>query len=417
MDKIGTDLLNSFLLSQSGESFISDEYYRYLKFAPIFLLAFLISLILTPLVGKLAIKLKALNSTKEESNNKLNRHENDERRINPNRTPVLGGLAVIIPLIIIIFLFIGINTTSAVIIISLTILVIYGVIDDLYNIPGVLQFAIQFFVALIVMMFVADITVIKVPFDGVINLDWLTYKTTILGSEASLVIPGDLIGVFWIMVCMNAVKWINGLDGLMEMNMIIAYSILFIIGIRTGSEAVIIISAWLVGGLAAFTIFNFPPAKIFSGAVGSLSYGFLIATLSIVNQTKFATTIIILMLPLVDFVIVLSKRLFIYRPKSVKQVLLTPVQLMRMADTNHIHHQLLKLNLSNRQILLIETCIALLVGSLAVLSAEAYRFFIVLIGGLVIGLAILLLHILTHKRKIKDLKKTTDEAPESKYSY
>src|SRR5690606_13352 len=133
---------------------------------------------------------------------------------------------------------------------------------------------------------------------------------------------------------------------------------------------------------------NFPPAKIFSSATGSLPYGFLIGVLSILNQTKFATTIIVLLLPLVDFAFVILKRFIKSRPRTVKEFIKSPVQLMRMADTNHLHHQLLKLNMTNKQILLAELLVTILACAVAVFSAEAFRLFVVLGGGFLLGIAL-----------------------------
>lgn len=414
----GTEILHLLILDSFGSDFMGEQYYNYFKYFPIFILFFLVSFLLTPIVGKFATKYGILNATKEVDTNRLNKHENRERRINPNRVPLLGGLSVVLPLYLAIPLFFGINQLTLPMLIALTIIIIYGVIDDAYNIPGTAQFIIQFVTASIVAFFIADLQVIKIPFDGVLDVNWNSWSNQIGDYSLLFTFPGDLIIIFWIMVCMNAVKWSNGLDALMESNMIVAFLMLFIIGTRTELLPVLVISAILCSGITAFTYYNLPPAKIFSSATGSLAYGFMIATLSIPNQSKFATTIIILLLPLTDFVFVLIKRLFIYRPRTVTQFFLTPIRLMRMADTNHLHHQLLKLKLTNYQIVGIETVFTLTVGSLAVLSAEAYRFFIILSsGGLLLG-ALLLLHILTHKRRIEEVKAAKgNETPESKYSY
>lgn len=419
MDNGGTRLLEKFILYSVGSQHISEEYYKYFKFAPLIISFFLITLFLTPIVGKIALKLGILNATRtDHENNRFNRYENDERRINPNRVPLLGGLAVVVPLYLAIPIFLGLNSLTVPLLIALTILLVYGVVDDAYDLPATSQFLIQLIVALVVVLTIHDLKIIKVPFDGVLDVEWARWEWKIWSSNLALIFPGDLITVLWIMICMNAVKWVNGLDGLMETNMIIAYILLFIIGIRADLMPIIVISAMLVGSISAFTIFNFPPAKIFSSATGSLPYGFMIATLSLVNQTKFATTIIILMLPLVDFLFVLIKRLTIYKPKGIKAILKTPVQLMRMADTNHFHHQLLKLNLTNRQIVFVEVLVSMFIGSLAILSADAFRLFIVFAGGLLMGVAIFLIHLLTSKKKIKELEAAKrQETPESRYSY
>ncbi|KKQ11174.1 MAG: UDP-N-acetylmuramyl pentapeptide phosphotransferase/UDP-N-acetylglucosamine-1-phosphate transferase, partial [candidate division WS6 bacterium GW2011_GWE1_36_69] len=183
--------------------------------------------------------------------------------------------------------------------------------------------------------------------------------------------------------------------GIIEANSFTIFSLIFIIAIRYSSVFSSTISMVAAGALLIFLIFAFPPQKIMSGSSGKTLYGFLICVFAIIADAKFSTTIMLLLLPLIDFVYVIIKRLLTYKPKN-------------------LHHQLLKLNLTRSQIVLLEMAMTLLIGSLAILSTGAIRYF-ALIFGTAVGVGfIVLANIRASKHKEKEKK---EESPESKYSY
>jgi UDP-GlcNAc:undecaprenyl-phosphate GlcNAc-1-phosphate transferase len=392
---------------------------------------FIVAIFTTPLIGKLADILDIKNDTKRISNNRLNKYENNKRRIKSVRIPLLGGLAVLIPLIIVYPFIFGLNAVSLPLYIAIILLTVMGIIDDAFNLPGIAQFTGQFAAAAIVALSVVNLTVIKIPFDGFLDLSETIYQTSLYSLPIEFAMPGDLILIFWIVVCINAIKWVSGLDALMEVNLVIAYFMLYIIGLRTGSIFVVVMSAMLSGGIAGFTMYNFPPARIMSASTGKTVYGFIIAVLAILNNTKMAVTILIILLPLLDFIFVIIKRLMHHKPRNILEVFKTPLTLLRTSDTNHIHHQLLKLHFSNKQILLIETGITFLLGSLAVLTTEAYRLFLILFGGLVLLGLLIAINLLARDRKVPQITEDgktkiqdknspayeKEESPESRYSY
>lgn len=392
------------------------DFHRYFEYLPTLLLGFVVSLLLTPVIGSIARRFNILNDTEEGKMNKLNKYENSKRRINPNQVPLLGGLAVMLPLLILIIVVFGLNSSTLPLIISLSILTIIGVLDDYYNLPATVQFSFQFIASLIVAASLVDLTIVKIPFDGTIDLEWtrLFFENKLI--PISLVLPGDLFLILWFMIAINAVKWMGGVDALMESNLALAFLMIFVIATRSEQVFLVVISMYLVGALSGFTFYNFPPAKIFTGSSGKSVYGFLVATLAVINGTKVAVTLMIIMLPLADFLFVLSKRASVRRPNSIKSFMTLPIQLMRMADTNHLHHKLLHIGLSVKQVLMVEVSIALVVGIIAVLSTAAYRLVIIMSLFLAILLFILAMHVLANNR-LKQKEKEIEESPESKYSY
>ncbi len=402
---------------QNSPDWIPNEYWKYLNNYPVFIIALLATLILTPIVGYIAKRYNILNVTKNNKRFSLNKYDNDDRRINPDPTPLLGGLAIIIPLIIFLIFAFGFNQTTTPIIIALIIIVIGGVLDDIYNLPATTQFFLQFIAATIIALSVINLDFIKLPFDGIINLNISSLSTNSFIFPIEFLFPGDLIMIFWILIVINALKWVGGLDALLEGTISISFLLLLIIGIRTSHVFVILTSVYMLGAFSGFIFYNFPPAKIFSASAGKTSYGFLVAILSLMNETKGAITIMIILLPLVDFVFVLLKRISISKPRNFVEFIKLPLNIMRMSDTNHLHHQLLKIGFSPRKVLLVEMSISLFIGIIAVSSTEAFRFVIILSFGLLIMIFLLLLHILSGIKEKQKQQKMNEESPESKYSY
>ena len=98
-----------------------------------------------------------------------------------------------------------------------------------------------------------------IPFAGVsLNIPWLVYI---------------VIAAFIMVGCNNAVNLTDGLDGLAA-GVTLPVAVYFIvIGVISNNTPVVVFASALAGGLAAFLIFNFNPAKVFMGDTGSLFLG------------------------------------------------------------------------------------------------------------------------------------------------
>ena len=85
--------------------------------------------------------------------------------------------------------------------------------------------------------------------------------------------------------CNNAVNLTDGLDGLAA-GVTLPVAVYFIvIGVISNNTPVVVFASALAGGLAAFLIFNFNPAKVFMGDTGSLFLGGAVAGLIYVIET------------------------------------------------------------------------------------------------------------------------------------
>lgn len=405
-----TELLRNLLLKPESMASFPIDYHPYLQFLPIALIAFVSSFLLTPLIGKLAMRLNMFDEPAHKRKNGLNRHDDPTRHIHKESVPYLGGLAFAIPLIIGMLLFLQLDELTVPFLIAIIVLLVNGFLDDKYNLPPNIQFAFHLLATAIIVVSTLDLPFVNNPLGGVINLNWFQSEFSLLNIPMRIIFPGDFLIIPWILLCINAVKWMAGSDGLLEGNMIVAYSLMFILGIRASIAPMVIMSVLLMGGLLGTFLFRFPPAKITTGSTGKTISGFIIAVLAIVKGAKVAATIIIIALPLIDALFVLVKRYIKYKPKSV-------FELMRINDTSHIHHQFIKMGFGPKRILLIEGSIMLLLGSIAILTTGAFKLAALVSALLLITSAILVINFRAEKTKEKKKEEVAKESPESKYSY
>ena len=89
-----------------------------------------------------------------------------------------------------------------------------------------------------------------------------------------------IFAAFVIVGADNAVNLTDGIDGLAA-GVTLPVAIFFtFVGVQRGDAGVVIFAAALAGGLAAFLIYNFNPAKVFMGDTGSLFLGGAVAGLA-----------------------------------------------------------------------------------------------------------------------------------------
>ena len=166
------------------------------------------------------------------------------------------------------------------------------------------------------------------------------------------------ITVFWMAGVVNAINWIDGLDGLATGITSIAAATLITLGIALSQPVTALVGAALLGSLLGFLVYNYSPATIFMGDGGSYFIGFILAGLCIVgpqhSNSPFATLLplIILAIPLGDMTYVILSRL--YRRQS-------PFS----ADNLHLHHRLLSRKLTHETTVWIMYMLTLATSSLA----------------------------------------------------
>ena len=171
-----------------------------------------------------------------------------------------------------------------------------------------------------------------------VSFGWTIPHITNLYGGGVLLLPtgtlfslGNLLAIGWLVFLMNALNWFDGSDGLF--GSVAAAALLALAGISllpaTQDALTLSLSLLGLGSMLAFLVWNWPPAKVYLGTIGSWFFGLFIGLVAITGGGKIATTTLVLALPLIDFFLVALHRILSRTP---------PWQ----ADTTpHWHHRLL----------------------------------------------------------------------------
>ena len=339
-----------------------------------FMLAFITTFVITPYTIKLAKKIGAVDTPK------------DERRVNTTTMPRLGGLAIIAGFVVsIVYLIIILNIEKTInlyednmyikligFFIGGLIISIVCFIDDLKDLPPVVKLIAQIIAAVVVVSFGLRIDNINIPFFDKVGLP----------NVFSIILT-----IGWIVGVTNAINLIDGLDGLSSgIALISCISMLIIFALNSSPIIAILLITALAGALSGFLPFNFNPAKTFMGDAGSNFLGYCLACISIFGVAKTYTLVvvvaplIVLGLPVVDTIVAIFRR--IIKGKSIKAIM--------KADKGHLHHKLLKRGFTQREAVLVMYAITAALGLFAIVLLEsgiwkAISFLILVIAIVAIG--------------------------------
>jgi len=321
----------------------------------IFLIAFVSTLLLTPVVRLLALKIGAIDNPAE-------------RKVHEKPIPRLGGLALycgfILAAVVGLFAsyFSGVGfTVSPVtitgVLLSATMLLIIGIIDDVRGVRPVIKLFFQVVAASVAVYFGVEIGFLSNPFNGFLYLGVASIPITIL----------------WLVGITNAVNLIDGLDGLASGIAAIASVTLFFVALRTNQPVSAVILLALAGASAGFLRYNFNPASIFLGDSGSLFVGFVLASASVVGVLK-STLLIALVIPVMILGVPIFDTIF-----TIIRRIRARVHIFE-ADDRHIHHRLLEAGLTHREAVMAIyfVCFLLSSGALAVTFLNTFESLILL---------------------------------------
>lgn len=311
------------------------------------LIALVVTLVLVPLVRKLAIKLDAVDYP-------------SARRVNTVPTPRMGGLAIcgglLAALIVevvgeVFFGWAGFYTHHSNgrvnhlgVILGVGIIAATGALDDIKSLKPKYKLGGQILGACVIVASGILLAAVRNPFDGgFITFGWFAYPLT----------------VFYLVAFMNVINLIDGLDGLAAGIVAIASGFLFAIAFGKGLEETAMLSIILLGACLGFLRYNFNPASIFMGDSGSLTLGAMIAVISLLGVMRSPTFIVMVVpliiaaIPIMDTAAAIVRRLYHHQP-------------IQQADKKHLHHILLAEGFSVRKAVLI------VYGWTAVLGMGAY---------------------------------------------
>jgi UDP-GlcNAc:undecaprenyl-phosphate/decaprenyl-phosphate GlcNAc-1-phosphate transferase len=208
-------------------------------------------------------------------------------------------------------------------------------------------------------------------------LPWYRQTTLTLFIRAPIVswlaIPAVLFTWFWIVGMMNAINFIDGLDGLAAGIVAITGLFITIISWSLQQYSIALLAAIFTGAVAGFLPHNWSPASIIMGDSGSQFLGLALAVLAIIGGAKFALILMLLGIPILDVALVMINR--IRRGQHPMQRDLLPMD----ARFTHLHYRLLFGGLKPRQVCLVLYSVTCALGILALALPSFYKFVGILI--------------------------------------
>jgi UDP-GlcNAc:undecaprenyl-phosphate/decaprenyl-phosphate GlcNAc-1-phosphate transferase len=221
-----------------------------------------------------------------------------------------------------------------------------GLYDDIKNAGPYLKFAVQIGAA--VWLFANGYRVVYAP---------LFFGGKELGLSLSVAAT-----IFWVVLITNAFNLIDGVDGLAAGSALFSTIVVFVIALLKGNFFASMTSAVLAGCILAFLRYNFHPATVFLGDSGSLFIGFVLSALGLASSQESPTMIAVAIpvvacgLPVLETGFSVVRRFMNNKP-------------LFMADREHIHHKLLAMGLSQRQV------VAMLYGVSALFAGTSLLLF------------------------------------------
>ncbi len=281
------------------------------------LLGFVVALVVaaasTPVVARLARRVGAID------------HPRD-RGLGAAPTPLLGGLGIFAAVAIAGLLLLPATERYRSILAGAAIVTAVGALDDIRPLPAAWKLTGELVAALVLVLGGVSVDAFTLPFVGRVSLGDLGEPVTLLGLVA----------------IMNAVNFIDGVDGLAAGVCAIASAAFAVIAFSRGRDGAGVLALITAGACLGFLVHNFHPARVFMGDTGALQLGLLLGATIVEGTLKtnaviaLAVPLVVLAVPVLDTTFVVLKRVKYRRP-------------VYAADTNHFHHRFARIGFSQRR--------------------------------------------------------------------
>ncbi len=279
----------------------------------LFFSAMFLSLFLTPIVGRFALRIGAVDLP-------------DGRKIHGKAVPRLGGLAILAATVVT-FLGSGVPLRDTAPYLGGFLLVaVTGIADDISRLKPTVKFAGQVFAAAFFVWASGESLQDLGDFAGigVVRTGWFAPFFT----------------VFCMVGIMNALNLSDGLDGLAGGISVIAGIMLGVFAYLQRDWTSLAILVALSGAVLGFLRFNSYPATLFMGDTGSMALGFCLSAVAVRLSQRTGveaspvTLAVVLALPAFDTLLVMLRRLLHWQNPF-------------LPDKTHLHHRLMELGLSH----------------------------------------------------------------------
>ena len=141
-----------------------------------------------------------------------------------------------------------------------------GWLDDYSDVAALYRFLVHFLAATIVVFLVGGLPPLQIG-TQLIDLGW----------------SGDLLSVIFLVWFTNLFNFMDGIDGIAASEAIFILGAALLCNGFKSAHYLIMLQAGLVAGCVGFLVWNWPPAKIFMGDVGSGFLGIVIGAIALIS--------------------------------------------------------------------------------------------------------------------------------------
>ena len=209
-------------------------------------------------------------------------------------------------------------------------------------------------------------------------------------TNATVVLPALLyipLTLFWMTGMIVTVNWLDGLDGLAAGVSAILAAILAIHMIRSGQPSVVPQALALLGAALGFLVYNVSPARVHLGSNGAFFLGYVIAALGLIGGGRVATVLLVMGIPIVDVAWTILDR---WRHGA------SPFR----GDRRHLHFRLQDAGISTQTIVFIYWAFCAIAGVLGLVLSSRLSKLVAL--GLLAAITVLLLLYLSRTHEDND---------------
>jgi len=296
------------------------------QFLTCFGLALGISVILTPVVGRVASAYGIVANPRQD-------------RWHQKPTPLLGGVAIYVATTTAMLVFVRGDGRLIGVIAGGALLFVTGLIDDVRHLRPHAKLIVQIVAACL-----------------------LVWSGVQVGTPdlAPVAIP---LTVLWVVGITNAFNLLDNMDGLSAGTATIAAAFLFAFSASVGNVSTALLALCVAGAALGFLVYNFNPARIFMGDSGSMFLGFTLGATALIGTREMASDIFFVLLvpvammglPIFDTTMVTIMRTLEGRPLS-------------QGGRDHLSHRLVALGLSERQAVIVLYALAISFGCLGLIA-------------------------------------------------
>lgn len=231
---------------------------------PVLIGSFLSAFILTGVLRHVALRKQILDIPQQ-------------RSAHSQPTPTGGGLAIVLPVLVVASVYFGSGALPANVYLAILgglAIALVGLLDDLVQLKVWMRISLQFSAAVWSVICLGEVAAINVA-----------------GWELSNFWVLSVLAVFALVWLLNLYNFMDGIDGIAGSELVFVNAMSLLLVINTEAASVGLLATALLAAAAGFLCWNWPPAKIFMGDVGSGFSGFMLGLLALLSMQAGVMTV------------------------------------------------------------------------------------------------------------------------------